>query len=54
MPTGGIGPGNIRDYLALPNVVACGGSWIVAPQWIAAGAFDKVRAASREAVSLVS
>ena len=29
MPTGGIGLHNIRDYLAIPNIVACGGSWFV-------------------------
>lgn len=29
MPTGGIGLHNIQDYLAIPNVVACGGSWFV-------------------------
>ncbi|WDD96880.1 bifunctional 4-hydroxy-2-oxoglutarate aldolase/2-dehydro-3-deoxy-phosphogluconate aldolase [Thalassomonas actiniarum] len=28
-PTGGINPSNVRDYLALPNVACCGGSWLV-------------------------
>lgn len=28
-PTGGIGPGNLADYLAQPNVACVGGSWIV-------------------------
>jgi 2-dehydro-3-deoxyphosphogluconate aldolase/(4S)-4-hydroxy-2-oxoglutarate aldolase len=28
-PTGGININNVRDYLALPNVVCCGGSWLV-------------------------
>ncbi len=28
-PTGGINLNNVRDYLALPNVVCCGGSWLV-------------------------
>lgn len=28
-PTGGININNIRDYLALPNVACCGGSWLV-------------------------
>lgn len=32
MPTGGISPTNIRDYLAVPGVVACGGSWMVEPE----------------------
>lgn len=29
MPTGGIGLHNLKDYLAIPNVIACGGSWFV-------------------------
>ncbi len=29
MPTGGISPENLGDYLALPHVVACGGSYMV-------------------------
>jgi len=28
LPTGGIGPNNLGHYLALPNVLACGGSWL--------------------------
>jgi 2-dehydro-3-deoxyphosphogluconate aldolase/(4S)-4-hydroxy-2-oxoglutarate aldolase len=30
LPTGGIGPANLSAYLAQPNVVACGGSWLTA------------------------
>lgn len=42
-PTGGIGPANAGDYLALPNVVAVGGSWVVPTDAIRAGNFAKVR-----------
>ena len=35
-PTGGIGPNNYRDYLALPNVVCLGGSWMVSRELIEA------------------
>ncbi len=31
MPTGGIGPDNAQDYLALANVACVGGSWIAPP-----------------------
>jgi 2-dehydro-3-deoxyphosphogluconate aldolase/(4S)-4-hydroxy-2-oxoglutarate aldolase len=31
MPTGGIGPDNAKDYLALSNVACVGGSWIAPP-----------------------
>ncbi|OZA00033.1 MAG: hypothetical protein B7X99_05675 [Rhizobiales bacterium 17-65-6] len=42
-PTGGIGPANVESYLALPNVVAVGGSWVVPADAIRAGDFAKVR-----------
>ncbi|WP_322864233.1 hypothetical protein [Aeromonas allosaccharophila] len=29
MPTGGISTNNILTYLAIPRVIACGGSWMV-------------------------
>ncbi len=53
MPTGGIGAKNIRDYLALPNVIACGGSWMVEKSLLAAQNWDEVARLSREAVALV-
>jgi 2-dehydro-3-deoxyphosphogluconate aldolase/(4S)-4-hydroxy-2-oxoglutarate aldolase len=53
LPTGGIGPGNVRDYLAFDRVVACGGSWMVSPSLYASGDFDPVRQAITEAVALV-
>ena len=28
IPTGGINAGNVDEYLALPSVLACGGSWL--------------------------
>jgi 2-dehydro-3-deoxyphosphogluconate aldolase/(4S)-4-hydroxy-2-oxoglutarate aldolase len=28
MPTGGVNPDNLGDYMALPNVMCCGGSWV--------------------------
>ena len=34
-PTGGIGPDNAMDYLALPNVVCVGGSWVAPREAIA-------------------
>jgi 2-dehydro-3-deoxyphosphogluconate aldolase/(4S)-4-hydroxy-2-oxoglutarate aldolase len=50
MPTGGISAANIGTYLAFKRVVACGGSWMTPPDWIAAGAFDRVREAVNQAV----
>ena len=33
VPTGGINASNLADYLAVPNVLACGGTWLVAPRF---------------------
>ncbi len=52
-PTGGIGPSNAHEYLALPNVVAVGGSWVVPANAIKAGNFDTVRDLSVAASQLV-
>ncbi len=54
MPTGGIGPGNVKDYLALPNVIACGGSWMVPANLVEQGDAEELGRLIREAVSLVS
>jgi len=29
MPTGGVNPSNVNDYLSIPTVLACGGTWMV-------------------------
>jgi 2-dehydro-3-deoxyphosphogluconate aldolase/(4S)-4-hydroxy-2-oxoglutarate aldolase len=54
MPTGGIGPANIRDYLSIPQVLACGGSWMVAEELLRAGNWSEVGRLTREAVELVA
>ena len=53
MPTGGISPANIKDYLAIPNVVACGGSWFVDKALIQAKNWDEIGRLVREVVALV-
>ena len=53
IPTGGISPANVGDYLAFGRVVACGGSWMVKPDLYADGDFSKVQQAVAEAVALV-
>ena len=52
VPTGGIGPLNLADYLALPNVLACGGSWMVKKDLIASGDFAAIERLATEAVRL--
>lgn len=53
MPTGGIGLHNIQDYLAIPNVVACGGSWFVEKALIKAQSWQEIGRLTKEAVEKV-
>ena len=52
MPTGGIGPELAKDYLALSNVAAVGGSWLAPPDKLASGAFDEIETIARDAASI--
>ena len=54
MPTGGISPDNVLKYLANPKVVACGGSWMVPSDLMAAGKFEEIEALVKQAVSLTA
>ncbi|PQQ36179.1 bifunctional 4-hydroxy-2-oxoglutarate aldolase/2-dehydro-3-deoxy-phosphogluconate aldolase [Photorhabdus laumondii] len=54
MPTGGIGPNNIRDYLAVPRIVACGGSWMVSQALVESRNWQEIGRLTREAVDLVN
>ncbi len=51
MPTGGINADNLNEYLSFNKIVACGGSWMVKKDLVAAGEFDKITALTREAVT---
>lgn len=50
VPTGGINEKNLLDYLAFPKILACGGSWMVKEEMIAAGDFAGITALTRSAV----
>ena len=49
IPTGGINAGNLADYLALPSVLACGGSWMVK-----AGDWEETTRLTTEALKIIS
>jgi 2-dehydro-3-deoxyphosphogluconate aldolase/(4S)-4-hydroxy-2-oxoglutarate aldolase len=49
LPTGGIDADTAADYLAVPSVLAVGGSWLVRPELLRAGRFDEVERLAREA-----
>lgn len=50
MPTGGIHAGNIGAWLEIPEVAACGGSWICEPALIEAGDWEEIGRRTREAL----
>ncbi len=51
MPTGGINEKNIAEYLALPNVICCGGTWIAKKDVISGHEFDKITENCKNAVA---
>lgn len=53
MPTGGINPTNVKEYLKSDKIFACGGSWMVKGNLIDEGNFDKIKELTKEAVEIV-
>ena len=51
-PTGGVSAKNAADYLALPNVVCVGGSWVAPADAVKAGDWGRITAPAREACAL--
>jgi 2-dehydro-3-deoxyphosphogluconate aldolase/(4S)-4-hydroxy-2-oxoglutarate aldolase len=51
-PTGGIDLSKAKSYLALPNVVCVGGSWVMPADAIASGDFGRIEGLAREAAAL--
>lgn len=54
MPTGGVSAANLPEFLALKNVVACGGSWLTPADAIEAGNYAEITRLAREAVSIAT
>ena len=52
VPTGGIHASNVTDYLNLPSVAACGGSWMVDRNLIKEGKFDRITELVHDALTL--
>jgi 2-dehydro-3-deoxyphosphogluconate aldolase/(4S)-4-hydroxy-2-oxoglutarate aldolase len=53
VPTGGITAGDVAGYLALPSVVAVGGTWLAAGDLVATGAWETIRGLASEAAAIV-
>ena len=51
-PTGGLTPANAPEYLALPSVPVCGGSWLTPADAVAAGDWARITALARAAGAL--
>ena len=51
-PTGGITPESAPQFLALPNVKVCGGSWLTPQDAVDAGDWDRITRLAREASAL--
>ncbi len=51
MPTGGIKPENVGEYLAIDEVLCCGGTWLVPKDALAAGDFARIELLAREAAA---
>lgn len=51
-PTGGVNAKNAADYLALPNVICVGGSWVAPADAVRAGDWGRITKLAREAAAL--
>jgi 2-dehydro-3-deoxyphosphogluconate aldolase/(4S)-4-hydroxy-2-oxoglutarate aldolase len=52
IPTGGISAANLAEYLTLPAVLACGGSWLAPEDAVAAGDFHRITSLAAEALAI--
>ncbi len=53
MPTGGVNLANVADYLAVPEIVCCGGTWIVPKDALASGDWAAIEKLAADAAALV-
>jgi len=54
MPTGGVSPGNLAEFLAVPAVLACGGSWLTPADAVASGNYEEITKLAQEAVQIAT
>lgn len=54
MPTGGLTPHNLPDYLSRPQVAACGGTWIATAALLTEGAYEAIGRNARRAVEIAA
>ncbi|CAK1743320.1 MULTISPECIES: bifunctional 4-hydroxy-2-oxoglutarate aldolase/2-dehydro-3-deoxy-phosphogluconate aldolase [Vibrio] len=54
MPTGGVSLKNVDEYLSIPSVLACGGTWMVPTNLIDEGKWNELGKLVRDAVEFVN
>jgi len=54
MPTGGVSPTNLGEYLAIKGVIACGGTWLATKEDIAEGKWDTITTHCHEIAVIIS
>lgn len=52
MPTGGVSADNLAEFLAVPSILACGGSWLTPADAIAAGDYQAITKLAEEAIEI--
>ena len=53
MPTGGVNLSNVSDYLSVPEIVCCGGTWIVPKDALASGDWATIEKLASDAAAVV-
>nr|WP_144396153.1 bifunctional 4-hydroxy-2-oxoglutarate aldolase/2-dehydro-3-deoxy-phosphogluconate aldolase [Photobacterium piscicola] len=54
MPTGGVTPLNLGEYLAIPQVIACGGTWIAPTKAITNHDWELIAGNVREVCAMIA
>ncbi|PJC86727.1 ketohydroxyglutarate aldolase [Vibrio sp. HA2012] len=54
MPTGGVNPANVKEYLAIPSVLACGGTWMVPNNLINEERWDELAQLVAEVAAVIN
>ncbi|ENY8009878.1 bifunctional 4-hydroxy-2-oxoglutarate aldolase/2-dehydro-3-deoxy-phosphogluconate aldolase [Vibrio fluvialis] len=54
MPTGGVSPSNVKNYLAIPAVLACGGTWMVPNDLIDNEKWDELAVLVKEVAGIIT
>jgi 2-dehydro-3-deoxyphosphogluconate aldolase/(4S)-4-hydroxy-2-oxoglutarate aldolase len=54
MPTGGVSANNLADFLAVPSVLACGGSWLTPASAVSQGNYQEITRLAAEAVEIAN